>query len=121
MAEEVNVVVIHYPKPEKIQEFRDLVLRVKNTFKHYPGSLHQHAFEVENGDGDGPEIVVIERYKDKTSLEKLAASEEFQEISKLVPGLVRQPPRIIQGPPLPGFPGSQKGLEAAFLIDSQWV
>ncbi|KAJ0414857.1 hypothetical protein BJY00DRAFT_294447 [Aspergillus carlsbadensis] len=105
MSEEVNVVVIHYPKPERIQEFRDLALRVKNTFKDYPGILHQHAFEAENESGEGPEIVVVERYKDKASLENVATSEEFKEISALVPDLVRQPPRIIQGPPLPGFPG----------------
>ncbi|KAL4942529.1 hypothetical protein BDV06DRAFT_222121 [Aspergillus oleicola] len=103
MSEEVNVVVIHYPKPERIQEFRDLVLRVKNTFKHSPGTNRQHAFEVKNAEGGGPEIVVTERYKDHASLEKVVSSDEFKEIGKLVIELVRQPPRVISGTPLPGF------------------
>ncbi|BCS28016.1 putative quinol monooxygenase [Aspergillus puulaauensis] len=106
MSEEVNVVVIHYPKPERIQEFRDLVLRVKNTFKHSPGTIGQHAFEVKNAEG-GPEIVVTERYKDHASLEKVVSSDEFKEISKLVIELVRQPPRAITGTPLPGVEESR--------------
>ncbi|KAL2814128.1 hypothetical protein BJX63DRAFT_393001 [Aspergillus granulosus] len=119
MSEEVNAVVIHYPKPERIQEFRDLVLRVKNTFKHAHGKLHHHAFEVKTG--SEVEIVVIERFKDKESLDRILESAEFKEISELLPDLVRQAPKLLQGAPLPGFEGSKKGMEAAFLVDSQWV
>ncbi|KAJ0423494.1 hypothetical protein BJY00DRAFT_310150 [Aspergillus carlsbadensis] len=140
---EINVVAIHYPKPDKIQEFRALVLRVKNTFANHPGKVHHHAFETQTGE----EIVVVERsaysithehphsrafsnkhatitsrFKDQASLDQILATEEFKEISALVPGLVRQPPVLTNGNPLPGFEasGNKKGV-AAFLAESHWV
>ncbi|KAL2844839.1 hypothetical protein BJY01DRAFT_248002 [Aspergillus pseudoustus] len=66
--------------------FRALVLRFKNMFKHFPGKLDQHALEVETD--DGVEIIVIEKFKDQESADKLVASAEFKEISELVPTLV---------------------------------
>ncbi|KAL2845933.1 hypothetical protein BJY01DRAFT_213786 [Aspergillus pseudoustus] len=119
MSDAVNSVVIHYPKPEKIQEFRDLVLRVKNTFKHFPGNPYHHAFEV--GTGEDVEIVIFEKHKDQDSLNRIHESSEFKEIIELAGQLIRQPPRLIQGAPLPGFEGSSKTAAAAFLVDSQWV
>ncbi|KAL2796262.1 hypothetical protein BJX66DRAFT_336275 [Aspergillus keveii] len=117
-SQEINVVAIHYPKPDKVQEFRALVLRVKNTFANHPGKLHHHAF----GTKTGEEIVVIERFKDQASLDQILATEEFKEIAELVLALVRQPPTLINGAPLPGFEayGNEKGV-AEFLVDSHWV
>ncbi|KAL3455538.1 hypothetical protein BJX64DRAFT_66894 [Aspergillus heterothallicus] len=108
MAGEVTAIVTHYPKQDKIEEFRDLCLRVKNIFKDFPGKLDQHAIEVETE--EGVEIIVIEKFKDQESADNVLASDEFKKVGELVPALVRLPPKVIQGTPLPGFRTSEKGI-----------
>jgi hypothetical protein len=61
------------------------------------------------------------RHKDQESLDRIHQSSDFKEITELAGQLIRQPPRLIQGAPLPGFEGNSKTAAAAFLVDSQWV
>ncbi|KAK3718915.1 hypothetical protein LTR37_004831 [Vermiconidia calcicola] len=109
MSQEVHIIAILYPKPDKVERLRELMGKMCKDV-HGKEDYTLRYMMTEQLDADTPDVVMIETYKDKSSADKHGTEPHFKELFATFDseGMFSKPPYLAKTISRAGFDADRK-------------